>query len=435
MTRRRSSRAIGRRGGVIAAVVALAALALSLAAVGSGATAAEPGMAAKTVKIGFVGDNFPSSTFIPFQFRNGDLLPTAKAVVDYINKNGGAGGRQIELDAIQINSLADPNSPQTACLKMTKDDHVWLVIGQYMVASGATCYQKNKTILIDAVGQTDATNKSLYPYHISTAPSFSASAKDWVYGAKALGLFSPKQGFKKLGLISISAEADIWDSPKDGIKHWLQTAGVKNYVEFRSDVTTQALTTSHQPALLKMRQGNVTTMMIGAQPIDRNFTALGQQQSYRPKYVWGDFHYATLLANTSFLNKDAIDKSYGVTAYREDYKAPMTVKCNGILKGAGIGAMSDGNKDLLMLETCEYFLLVKAVMDKDPKGSATHLGFAKALGRLGSSFKTGNEWGVTFYPGRTTPVAQIIFNQFDKSCSCWHKIKGPMPSYFNPTTD
>jgi ABC-type branched-subunit amino acid transport system substrate-binding protein len=60
---------------------------------------------------------------------NGEVPDTPKAIVDYLNKHGGVGGRQLAAVYYKADSAADSStSGQRACAKFTEDNRVDVVI-------------------------------------------------------------------------------------------------------------------------------------------------------------------------------------------------------------------------------------------------------------------------------------------------------------------
>ena len=81
----------------------------------------------------------------------GPIAPRYQALADAANEAGGVAGRQVEL-IVQEWSLADTAGADAACIALTEDNDVFLVLG-FMVPnfSDATCYtDRNDTIVLNA---------------------------------------------------------------------------------------------------------------------------------------------------------------------------------------------------------------------------------------------------------------------------------------------
>ena len=142
-------------------VVILSALALTLSACGTAGSQADgnksevgPGVTDTTIKVGFItrkastaagGGGFKT----PAQ---GDVNAQVNALVEYINKNGGLGGRKITSVLKEYDSsAASVQKENDYCTAFTQDEKVFAVVllGQRELSS-KTCYKDAKTLMLDA---------------------------------------------------------------------------------------------------------------------------------------------------------------------------------------------------------------------------------------------------------------------------------------------
>lgn len=389
------------------------------------------GVTAKSIKIGFIVENYPRDNSVPFFFRE-DAQEAVEALVGKINDEGGLVGRQIEPVFTDITPGFDPKPAREACLTLTKQDHVFAVIGGYATPAGDECFiNENHTPLIDMAALSEAANEAFKGYHMSPSPNYTRVAKDWVYGGKEAGEFEASNGFEKLGIVDESCEAEVWTNPETGVLAWLESIGVGSdeISEFTTDCTEESLLTNHEPALLKMTQEGVSTMMIASQPLDRNFTALAKKSGFEPQYLWGDLHWATQAANAQSLNQEAIDGSVGVTAFRQDVDAPAAKECSKTLEEAGLPGFTQIQSDLLVMNFCTELNILRAVSEKAGK-NLTQQSFVDAAPETGE-IPSAVELKVDF-DGTTTGGQEYQIVKWDSGNTEWVPQGKPKPSTYTP---
>ena len=129
---------------------ALVVLALAVGAAGS-ATAADAklkdlghGVSAKDIKVGIAIIDYDSiADFV--DFARGDQEKTAQVFVDYINKNGGVGGRKIVPYFKKYEPIPGRTpDPLALCTSWTEDDGVFAVLGVFIdfTGQGMLCLTK-----------------------------------------------------------------------------------------------------------------------------------------------------------------------------------------------------------------------------------------------------------------------------------------------------
>lgn len=124
----------GQRRG-LRALVALMVAALTLGASTSD-TGSFRGVTAKTIKIGIVIIDYETiKEFV--DFHRGDQEETAQIFVDWINDNGGVGGRRIE-PVYKVYTPVPGQEPGalSLCTALTEDEEVFAVLGVFIDFSG-----------------------------------------------------------------------------------------------------------------------------------------------------------------------------------------------------------------------------------------------------------------------------------------------------------
>ena len=131
-----------RRARRLAVVVVLVALSVVLAAcsattkqaAGSSDSTPLPGITAKTVKVGFqIVDLGPLAKELGFKDADYGGIPgqtkDINALVNWVNQNGGMGGRQVIPDIKVYEASTDsPEQTQTQCAQFTQDDQVFGIV-------------------------------------------------------------------------------------------------------------------------------------------------------------------------------------------------------------------------------------------------------------------------------------------------------------------
>lgn len=125
---------------------------------GSGATGdASPGVTDTTVKMGFIiSDRGTLGATLGFKIINPGTVETRtagiQAVVDYVNANGGVGGRQIEPVIKSYASLDDSAANAEAlCKQFTQDEQVFaLWLDGQLQNNARPCYKQGRAIMIDS---------------------------------------------------------------------------------------------------------------------------------------------------------------------------------------------------------------------------------------------------------------------------------------------
>ena len=110
---------LGEDGPVVGALMGALCLAL-----GSAQAQQEPGLTAKTIKLGLFGPLSGNSMAYGF-----DVMNAAKMYYDKINKEGGIHGRKIEL--VVEDDRCNANDLLAAVKKLTEQDKVFALNGGY----------------------------------------------------------------------------------------------------------------------------------------------------------------------------------------------------------------------------------------------------------------------------------------------------------------
>ncbi len=208
---------------------ALVVLALAVGAAGS-ATAASGdlknlghGVSAKEIKLGIAIIDYDAiKDFVDFE--RGDQQKTAQIFVDYINKNGGVGGRKIVPFFKKYPPIPGQQpDPLSLCTSWTEDDGVFAVLGVFIdfTGQGLLCLTKeHNTVHIGHELEQPWIDQSP-PGLLLTSDTTKESA------AKVLITLLNEQGKLKGKKVGILADQNSEDRINSTVKPTFQKAGVK----------------------------------------------------------------------------------------------------------------------------------------------------------------------------------------------------------------
>jgi hypothetical protein len=94
------------------------------------------GVTATAIKVGIVMVDYSAiADFV--DFKRGDQQETAQILVDWINENGGIGGRKIDPVFVEYPPIPGMEpSPLTICTQLTEDEQVFAVVGVFIDFTG-----------------------------------------------------------------------------------------------------------------------------------------------------------------------------------------------------------------------------------------------------------------------------------------------------------
>jgi branched-chain amino acid transport system substrate-binding protein len=170
-----------KRAGILAAIVAVSVGAIGVAAA-TGATAADPGVSATTIKI---GGTFPLSGPAALY---GTIPAAEKAYFDYVNAQGGVHGRQIQF--VIYNDAYDPSQTVPMTQKLVESDHVFADYGSLGTATslavrGYLTSHKVPQVLIASGDSYWGAQYKQYPWTIGYQPDYPGEAKIYAKFIKA----------------------------------------------------------------------------------------------------------------------------------------------------------------------------------------------------------------------------------------------------------
>jgi Periplasmic binding protein len=297
------------------------------------ATGPAPGVTADKIKIGVTYVDTAALKKVNLNFNLGDFKGSYQALADAINAAGGINGRKLDLVFAPIDPTGTA-SADAACLKLTEDEKVFLIVG-FFLNDAVVC--PNSTHKTAIVGGT-MTNERLAK---STAPWVTWNPDD----------DQPKAVLDELsrrgeldGKVAVVAAAQEKASMDKVVLPKLKSLGITPVATAVIDAPvsdTAALQTNVNLIAEKFKSAGADTVVVVGSS-GANWPLYTQDNPYRPKNLFLDILASRAFATNADTKSTAILKdslsagSYGPDQARWD-EAEMQ-KCVATLTKAGIDA-------------------------------------------------------------------------------------------------
>ncbi|MDI2129384.1 ABC transporter substrate-binding protein [Yinghuangia seranimata] len=366
-----------------------------------------PGVTADSIKIGITYPDLDSVK----QFVNIDHGPyeaAYNALIKKINDAGGINGRKIVPVFGKIN-LISPAAAQETCVKLTQDEKVFAVLGNFN-GDEPLCYvQTNKTAAIG--GQLTAKR-----YAQAQAPWFSDTRGGDEVG-DGMALFNKDNGLagKKVAVLSNVNEQAVM---KDTVIPALQKLGITPVETGVLDApATDAAAIGQQTGVFiqKFQASGVDTIVVVGS-MGASFPQVLEQTKYRPRLLFTDNlqvqayandkgkHDFTTLANAAALGLNTLWSEAAnqecmntVEAALPDFKGKLTVDPASLPAGTPTPQIAPN-------VACRNLALFKAIADKAGK-DLSYETFQNAGFTLGAFQDPGNVDKATY--AQATPHGAI----------------------------
>ncbi|WP_436775974.1 hypothetical protein [Yinghuangia sp. YIM S09857] len=252
------------------------------------ASKAAPGVTADSVKIGITYPDLESvKAFVSID--HGDYEAAYNALIKKINDAGGINGRKLVPVFGKIN-LISPAAAQETCVKLTQDEKVFAVLGNFN-GDEPLCYvQTNKTIAVG--GQLTAKR-----YAQAQAPWF-ADQRGGDEVGDGMALFNADNSLagKKVAVISNVNEQAVM---KETVVPALQKMGVTPVEAAVLDAPAQdAAAVGQQTGVFIQKfqaSGADTVVVVGS--MGASFPQVLEQTKFRPRLLFTDFQQVQAYAN------------------------------------------------------------------------------------------------------------------------------------------
>jgi|694.fasta_scaffold58433_2 ABC-type branched-subunit amino acid transport system substrate-binding protein len=405
-------------------LIILSALALTLSACGTAGSQADgnklevgPGVTDTTIKVGFItrkastaagGGGFTT----PAQ---GDVNAQVNALVEYVNKNGGLGGRKITSVLKEYDSsAASVQKENDYCTAFTQDEKVFAVVllGQRELSS-KTCYKDAKTLMLDAgsVAQSTTVYDSLKPFYWT--PSFPALEPYSRAMMKALKDEGFIKASNKVGVV-IETGGGYQSAYDTVIKPTLEADGVKSITTAAFDASSSStLGTTAGAAVNNFKAAGVDRVIFLARGDAVGFfTSIGAPQLYKPRLAIGTYEAPQFAGdNPAYYPAEALEGAVGIgflpaiDGIKSGFpRAGAEKKCFDIYKRADISFETRSNARTAMT-FCDAVMFLKATIDKIGKDGIVNVyNIEEAAGGLGKTLQSAASLQADYQPGVYAPI-------------------------------
>lgn len=416
------------------------------AAVDLGAAAAGPdgpGVSEDAVKVDFVAVDLDAVKKIT-GFKNasvGDQEAQVEALEDWVNANGGLGGRKMDAVFRMYDAQTDsPAAEEQLCNKITQDDKAFAVVmtGQFQ-SNARPCYADRQTLVLDASLYAMSTKYlEQYSPYLWTAsfPEYGAFVRAYVTTLIDQGFF---EGEDSLGLVAA-------DSPlnRDTIENLaiplLDDAGVDAEVTWIDSTSTSTLFEGLTQAAITFRSKGIDRVMFlgGARLAALFASAAATQDGFAPRYAISSFDNPTyFINNADQVPEGTVDDMVGIGFHPpqdvpdEEYPFPSgkaETECVKIYRDAGI-EFESREAARVALPYCDAARLLKMGADGLAKGSSFNAAsWAQVVDQDGSGFQTAAGFGGALGDGGRAAAGGYRVLKYDETKKHFVYV-GPVRSF------
>ena len=439
----RSGVSMGRRVAILVGCAALVLAGCSTTKSGrSGASGqAAPGITADEVKIGAV---FPDLGTLSQQLGlqtdpPGDIDKQIQIMTEWVNKNGGMGGRKMVPDLKKFNASTDsPSVEESLCNGFTQDDKVFAAVltGQFQ-DNARPCYQRKRTIAVDATYYPldEATYEAASPYlwapglvayDTYVKPFVSAlSEQKFFEGSQKVGIIAPDTAINKKMVESLAIPA-------------MTAAGVSSPLTQYIDVkSTESLNSGLFQTATKYKDAGVDRVVFfGGQRLAPFFATSTIALDYFPQYGLTSYdNPKSILDNQKLaggnpIKAGAAGLSFMPVSDVTDAQLPFPdgfneSQCQSIYAQGGLN-LKTRTESSSPFYYCDAVLFIKAALDKAKVDGAPDAlspeDFGKAAKSLGEVFQASRNLG-TGFAGNHAGADNYRLLAYDATCTCF-QLKG-----------
>jgi hypothetical protein len=356
----------------------------------------------------------------------GDAVAQSKAIVGYLNKQGGLGGRQIDLRLGKVAAADAQNEAAwaAACAALTEDQKVEFVISYATFnESRIACYAKHGVPVLD--------DQSFLPDGIGrrygagfAAPGELAPGRSATELVEALWRTGWLTRSSKIGSLT-------YDTPEgaDVIDHYLKPALAKRGLSLVEDarVANDAGAANQSSTALKFRTAGVDRVIpLLASPLFLMQAA--ESQGYRPQYAMTSaFGPGALLESVGSI-KNQLKGARGIgwskfldigAGTRPGPVSSNETLCFRIMADAGQKSTS-ATVQAFEVSLCNVLMLLKAGAD----AYGLTPGILSTLRAKSFPVVPADAYAITLLPTRADGVSAYRDLVYDEACSCFQYTSG-----------
>lgn len=429
-------RALGVRSGVLGAVLALSlvgcgAMMPGTESGGSGATSSAPAASGDSVKVVFVGvdlDAVKAQTKL-VTASVGDPKAQVQALEDWVNANGGLGGRKLDAVFRWYDAQADsPAAEEQLCNQVTQDERAFAVVltGQFQ-SNARPCYAQRKTLMLDAtlVANDQKLFDDLSPYLWSPSfPEYGAFTSSYIDALAEQGFL---EGRDKVAVVAADTPVNRRTIEKQAVPQ-LKKLGVKAEVGWVDTTDIGSIYMGAEQAAVTFASGGVDRVMfLGGSRLASIFATIAGSKQFNATYAISSFDNPSFFINNpDTVPANTMDGMVGIGFHPpqdvsdSQLKFPSTdaeKECLDIYAAAEI-SFKTRESARVAFPYCDSVRMLKMGAD-GASGELTADTWAKAVDAEGSTFQTAAGFGKALGDGGRAAAGAYRAMRFDEDCSCF----------------
>jgi ABC-type branched-subunit amino acid transport system substrate-binding protein len=367
----------------------------------------------------------------------GDCKKMADAMVNYINSNGGAGGRQVQLVQV-ITDLEGQTPPdqqqQAACATFTEDNHADVVVSN--VVNSSVLYEclgsKGVPLFAGSALNPDSSFYEKYPTLYGVPAATDRVGATMVELAVAEGWWAPDT---KVGLVTTQFDWDTKAAAAFNTQAGTHNLKVTDQISVCSPCDPAQQGQELSSGILKFKSQGIDHVAVIASGPFFAYTAAEVANQYFPQLLLNS-EDALFLASAG-AKGDAAKVWPGAIAvgmyptpdvadpHSLDVVPPRQEECGKTLADGG-QPLNDPLKEWQGAFLCDIFYLFKDTLDAS-KGKSDAASIQTAVEGLGDSYQPAGTWSAKFGPGRHDGTDTYRVLKYDTSCSCFKYSSAPQP--------
>lgn len=365
-----------------------------------------PGVSEDSVKVVFVATDLDAvKKLTGFNTASvGDQEAQVQALEDWVNDNGGLGGKQLDAIYRVYDAQTDsPASEEQLCNKITQDDQAFAVVmtGQYQ-SNARPCYADRQTMVLDAslYAMSQGFLDQYSPYMWTPSfPEYDSFVRAFARVLSEQGFF---EGVDTVGIVAAESEINR-DTIEQVATPLFKELGVEPEVAWVDTTDTGTLYQGQEQAAVTFRSKQIERVVfLGGSRLASIFATIsGAQEGFDPIYAISSFDNPSFFVNNpDTIPEGTMDGMVGIGFHPPqdvpDSEMPFPsgdaeTECIGIYEDAGI-TFETREAARVALPYCDATRLLKLGAD-GVEGSLNAAAWAQVIGRDGSSFQTSAGFG------------------------------------------
>lgn len=434
--KRLRDRALGVRSAVLGAAVALSLVGCGAVMPGSDSSSSDATTDASaanggSVKVVFIGvdlDEVKAQTKL-VTASVGDPKAQVQALEDWVNANGGLGGRKLDAVFRWYDATTDsPATEEKLCNQVSQDDHAFAVVltGQYQ-SNARPCYAQRKTLMLDAslVSNDQALFDELAPYLWSASfPEYNTFTTAYIDALAKEAFF---EGRKKVAVVAADTPVNRRTIEKRAIPQ-LKKLGLEAVVGWVDTTDIGSIYMGSEQAAITFASGGIDRVMfLGGSRLASIFATIAGSKQFKATYAISSFDNPSFFVNNpDTVPSNTMDGMVGI-GFHPPQDVPDSEmsfpaggaeeECIDVYTKAGI-KFDSREAARIALPYCDAARLLKLGADgvSGPLNATT---WSKAVDADGGDFQTASGFGNAMGGGGRAAAGAYRAMYFDSKCNCF----------------